>query len=159
MRASAFAAVFLVGLCGCGAENGGDEKKDSAAPVTAEPEVIGPTDSVALTFPTPYVIGDSTRNGATARKLEVGPRTAQSYDNYHMVASGPGGRGCDGVRRFAGGYGTWSRRRPSQTVTIRPPRRGWCPGRYSGTVDYRQPDRQPPIPFEILGRFSFTVEE
>lgn len=115
-------------------------------------EVIG--GRARLTFPTPYVIGDMTRNGRKADGVPGDLRTAHSYDNYHVLLTGPAGSHCR-HHRVAAGYGflTTERRAPGRTVRFHVPR---CPGRYTGTVEYFQPDRQPPIEHELLGRFVFT---
>lgn len=110
-------------------------------------------------FPTPYAIGDETENGKK-HPQRFGPETAQSYDNYHVVVTGPAGPRCDRKRRFGVGYLTEERRRPERTVTVRPPfprnDPRWCPGHHLGTVSYYQPDRNPGIPPERLGKFSFS---
>jgi hypothetical protein len=101
-----------------------------------------------------------TRNGQIAGDQDFGARTAQSYDNYHVIFTGPGGRDCRGRFHFAVGYLTKRQRKPTRTVVIQAPNGSnpnWCPGRYAGHVDYRQPDRSPGIPFERLGSFSFVV--
>jgi hypothetical protein len=98
---------------------------------------------------------------------QAGPRTAQSYDNYHVIFSGPGGRDCRGRFSFTLGYLTDEQRTKTRTVVIKRPglqipshaNENWCPGRYTGHVEYRQPDRDPPIPFEPLGKFSFVVQQ
>lgn len=85
-----------------------------------------------------------------------------------MLLEGPGGRDCRDRYNFAGGYLTEKRRTRTRTRTVAIGRPGsslhrstdnedWCPGRYNGYVEYRQPDRDPTIPFEQLGRFFFTV--
>lgn len=134
--------------------------------IEVAPETPRPRDSIRITFATPYVIGDMTRNGKRAGEQDVGPSTAQSYDNYHVIFSGPGGRACKSVLHFALGYLTERRRIATRTVVIKRPGRqaprrvntNWCPGRYAGHVEYRQPDRSPGIPAERLGTFSFAVE-
>ena len=126
----------------------------SPSAITVSPEPARPTDALRIMFPTPYAIGDVPR---------YGDRPAESFDNYHVIFSGPGGRHCrSGGFRFALGYLTEKRPRPSRTVVIKRPglqsrsrdQQNWCSGRYSGHVEYRQPD-QPP--FERLGAFSFSV--
>lgn len=68
--------------------------------------------------------------------------------------------------RFAVGYLTGEQRASTRTVLVRRPglqtprqrNANWCPGRYAGYVEYRQPDRTPGIPFERLGALGFVVE-
>jgi hypothetical protein len=157
--AAACAALALPGS-GCGDEPG----DPTPPPVRAEPALLGPADTLHVIFPTPYSTGDATRLGRRARP-RFGPATAQSYDNYHVIFDGPGGRACGERLHFAVGYETRRQRTRERAVTIRPTRYSrtaasaatWCPGRYHGHVEYRQPDRQPRIPFEPLGRFAFRV--
>jgi hypothetical protein len=164
------AVALTLAMAGCASHDpaprpSGSEKARSArAPaVTAAPERLRPRDAVHITFPTPYAIGDMTRNGRLAGEQDFGPRRAQSYDNYHVIFTGPGGRDCSGRLDFALGYLTVKRRTRTRTVVIRrrdlpkPDGSNWCPGRYSGHVEYRQPERSPGIPFERLGSFAFIV--
>lgn len=173
MRGRLFLAVcFVAAAAGCGGSGSDTEPQPSAEPratatktseprsappdttITVLPEHPSPTDGIRITFPTPYAIGDLPRYGG---------RPAQSFDNYHVIFRGPGGRDCrPSGFRFALGYPTAKRPRPTRTVVIQRPglqtrtrkRQNWCPGRYSGHVEYRQPDQRP---FERLGRFSFSV--
>jgi hypothetical protein len=156
----------LAAISGCGSDEPSDRESGGDS-VTVHPERIGPKDSIELTFPTPYVVGDMTRNGKKAGRQEVGPRTAQAYDNYHVVARGPGKRSCEGEFKFGFGYTTLEKRAKTRTVTIKWPGattpaagrpKHWCPGRYTGYVAYFQPDRSPGIPPERFGEFAFTVE-
>jgi len=161
---SAAALTITVAVAGCGGgagpsnENGGSQSTE----VSVRPRQPTPTSAVRITFSTPYAIGDRTTNGRRVR-TKVGPRTAQSYDNYHVIIRGPDGLNCRG--RLAVGYLTEKDRRTTRRVVIGPRTvaigrradQNWCPGRYRGHVEYRQPDRRPPIPFERLGTFSFVV--
>jgi hypothetical protein len=155
------AALLTVGA-GCG---GDDAPTPPAAPrerppaIEVSPAAPHPSSAIRITFPTPYAIGDTTRNGAKGGS----PRTAESFDNYHVIFVGPRGPRCRGT--FRGGYLTERLRTRRRSVVIdpqriAPPRSSttrWCPGGYSGHVEFRQPDRSPPIPFERLGGFSFRV--
>lgn len=127
----------------------------SQAATTVSPRPAHPSDAIRITFPTPYSVGDVPR---------YGDRPAQTVDNYHVIFRGPGGRDCrPGGFRFAVGYLTEKRRQPRRTVVVKRPglqsparhNENWCLGRFSGHVEYRQPDQRP---FERLGTFAFTVE-
>lgn len=157
--ASLLPAACLAAGCDSGQEagtvrTGSTSSLGDRRSVRVEPERAGLRAGISLTFPTPYSLGDQTRNGVRAGELEVGPRKAQSYDNYHVIYEGPRGRGCS--YRSAKGYPTGASRTRTRTILITP-RQRWCPGRYLGRVEYRQPDRAPAIPFEILGWFSFVI--
>ena len=166
------AVGLSLAVAGCASRDQGsrpsvseEERSARASAVTVAPERPRPRDALHITFPTPYALGDMTRNGRLAGEQNFGPRRAQSYDNYHVVFTGPGRPDCGGRLNFALGYSTARRRTRTRTVVIRrrdmPNRDGanpnWCPGRYSGHVEYRQPDRSPGIPFERLGSFAFIV--
>jgi hypothetical protein len=162
-RSSFIAALVLA--CGCGKSSGTAPPREASwTAVTISPARAAPAQAVRVTFPTPYKIGDTTKNGSRVH-TRFGPSTAQSYDNYHVLIYGPSGRRCRGHLRFALGYLTARRSRRERTVTIgplrfgagRPRARTWCAGDFRGRVEYRQPDRRPPIPFEQLGNFGFSV--
>jgi hypothetical protein len=162
-------AVCALGLaCGGGGDAGTTARRD-AATVTTRPDIaVRPAhprtgDTLRVTFPTPYAVGDITHNGAQAADPELG--RAQSFDNYHLIFGGPGGRDCLGRYRFRLGYPAVRARARMRTVDVPPPGRQvprranarWCPGSYEGRVEFRQPERDPPIPFERLGTLRFVV--
>jgi hypothetical protein len=165
LRLLCAALLAIVGLSGCLA--GGEEADRPAAQtrphVRTFPAHVAPGTSVRITYPTPYALGDRPPAARTA-KLRVGPPSVQSYDNYHVVFRGPGGSDCRGRLHFAVGYPVPHTQRRSASALVRPTRRGtpsprglWCQGRFTGHVEFRQPDRDPAIPFERLGRFTFEV--
>lgn len=149
-------SALAVTAAACGGAGTASGTRAERQAIRVAPERPTPREAVRITFPTPYSIGDTTRNGERAGELDYGPRTAQSYDNYHVIFSRTGGRDCSGRVHFAQGYATERRRATSRTVVIE---RHWCSGRYTGHVEYRQPERSPGIPFEWLGTFSFTVDD
>jgi hypothetical protein len=158
IRAVLIGAALALGACG-------DDDVDEPAPVRPHSDLLAPGEPLRLTFPTPYAIGDETRNG---RRVRTRPKRAGGYDNYHVILRGPGGTDCRGRLDYALGHATEERRTEERTIVIRPRRLGlggprdkgpplWCPGAYRGHVEYRQPEREPPIPFERLGEFAFSV--
>jgi hypothetical protein len=118
------------------------------------PARIAPSEPLHVTFSTPWAIGDRPQ----------GKRVVMA-DNYHVIFHGPGGRDCSGRLDFALGYLARHKRAATRMVRIPPrreenavkPARSWCLGRYSGHVEFRQPDRSPPLPFPRLGGFTFRV--
>ena len=161
--AAAFVLALAV-LCGCGQDERTSPHGFQSRLVTVSPIHAAPEDPLHITFRTPYKIGDTTANGSKVR-TQFGARTAQSYDNYHLLIYGPGGQRCHARLRFELGFLTEERPRRSRSIVVgplrfgaaRPRARTWCAGKYSGRVEYRQPDRTPPIPFEQLGSFRFSV--
>jgi hypothetical protein len=153
-------AVTSLAVAGCGGGEDGNQP-----PVRPHSDRLAPAEPLRLTFPTPYAIGDQTRNG---RRVQTRPKRAAGYDNYHVILTGPGGVDCRGRLEYASGEATSTARAEERTVVIRPRRLGvagprdkgpalWCRGEFRGRVEYRQPERTPPIPFERLGEFSFSV--
>jgi hypothetical protein len=133
--------------------------------VRVSPRQASVDEAIRVTFPTPYALGDRTRNGRGVR-TRFGPATAAGYDSYQVVFEGPGGKRCHGRLRYAAGSIPPPKRRSSSHTEIVEPRRlalgrrsppRWCPGRFAGHVEFRQPERDPPIAFERLGGFSFEV--
>lgn len=83
--------------------------------------------------------------------------------NYHFILKGPGDADCRGCRYSALGYTTAQggyyvaryrpRRDPLDPTT---PREDWCPGRFEGRVELRDPGDLSRT--RVLGRFAFIVE-
>jgi hypothetical protein len=156
--------LAVVNGCGQGPHPAADRRVGQRSSVKVAQVHLAAREQLRVTFPTPYKVGDVTANGSKVA-TRLGPSSAQSYDNYHLVIDGPGGSSCKAPLRFKLGYLTEARGQASRTVVIGPVRFGagqprtrtWCAGTYEGYVEYRQPDRTPAIPFERLGSFSFSV--
>jgi hypothetical protein len=83
--------------------------------------------------------------------------------NYHFILKGPGDPDCRGRRYSALGYDTPEggyyvaryrpRRDPLDPTT---PPEDWCPGRFEGRVEIRDPGDLRRT--RVVGRFAFTVE-
>jgi hypothetical protein len=146
----ALTLLVTAALCSCG----GSAVGKPARPGVAVPARIAPSEPLHVTFPTPWAIGDRPQG-----------KRVIAADNYHVLFTGPGGERCDKRLHFEGGWSVRRKRAHKRTVRIPPsrdkyglkPARSWCPGRYAGHVEFRQPDRTPPLPFPSLGRFSFLV--
>jgi hypothetical protein len=153
----------LVVLCSCGGSSAAVEHP--ARPQVTVPATLKASQPLHVTFPTPWAIGD---RPAYARRRRPRPRPfirVIAADNYHVLFTGPGGKRCTERLHFELGWGALRRRAATRTVRIPPlrdeyavkPAKSWCPGRYKGHVEFRQPDRSPPLPFPPLGSFSFRV--
>jgi hypothetical protein len=129
------------------------------------PAEIASTESLHITFPTPWAIGDHPAYARHRRPHPLPFIRVVAADNYHVLFAGPGGEHCTDRLHFELGWSARRRRAATRTVAIPPrrdenavrPARSWCPGRYAGHVEFRQPDRSPPLPFPRLGRFAFRV--
>ena len=84
------------------------------------------------------------------------------WENYHFIMKGPGKRNCRGRRFSSLGFETpehgyyvaryLPRRDPLEPSA---PLVDWCPGRYRGRVELRNPSDLTKT--KVLGRFAFTV--
>ena len=89
-------------------------------------------------------------------------RSDNSLDGYRVIFSGPGGPHCTHRTSFGGYVGmqtavTFSSRRdrnPPPQVQL-----SWCPGSYTGKVDFRDYPfgKTAPIIYRLVGKFRLVV--